>query len=204
MLNIYLARHGQDLDNAAGTLNGQRNQPLSKTGISQAKELAQKISSIDIHFDKIYCSPLLRAKETAEIISRETGNVFEILDLLIERDYGDMTGKAQSEIMELCSPDILETNTVTYFLSPPNAETFPDLIVRANKILAAIKQIHSDGNILLVTHGDMGKMIYCAYYKLEWADVLRDFHFGNSDLLLMSPASDYKNMHVIKIKQHNV
>ena len=44
MLKIYLARHGQDQDNANGILNGQRDEPLTDIGINQAKQLAQKIS----------------------------------------------------------------------------------------------------------------------------------------------------------------
>ena len=54
MLNIYLARHGQDVDNANGILNGRRDMPLTEVGIAQAKALAENIKSLGISFDVIY------------------------------------------------------------------------------------------------------------------------------------------------------
>jgi len=205
MLKIYLARHGQDQDNADGLLNGRRDQPLTAKGLAQAKELALKIKNSGISFDAVYSSPLQRARKTAEVITATLRlNKLEVIEDLIERDFGVMTGQVQTKIEEYCSPDILKTSTVTYFLKPEGAETFPDLINRANKILNTVKKKHQSGNVLLVTHGDLGKMIYTAYYKLQWQDVLQMFHFGNSDLLELSEGLDPQNSHVIKIEQYNI
>lgn len=204
MLKIFLIRHGQDQDNANGILNGHRDQPLTEIGLSQAHEIAKKIKAIGIKFDKTYSSPLKRAIQTASIVT-DTLNMPKpnILPELIERDFGIMTGEQQSKITALCSPNILQTGTITYFLSPDGAETFPQLLERANKLLIKIQEKHSDGNILLVTHGDFGKMIYAAYYKLDWLDVLKMFHFGNSDLLELSAESDAHDTHIHKITQYN-
>lgn len=199
-----MARHGQDQDNALGILNGQRDMPLSPKGEEQAEELAAKISETGLRFDEVYSSPLKRAMMTAEKIVSRSGNKLEILPELIERNYGVMTGQIQSRIEELCAPDILKTETVTYFLKPVGGESFPDLILRAKKLLDDLKSKHQNGNILLVSHGDFGKMIYCAYYDLDWRDVLRNFHFGNSDLLKMSEDSKPEDTHVFKFKQFNV
>src|SRR3989344_1495568 len=204
MIKIYLVRHGQDTDNAKGILNGRRDEPLSEKGIEQANEVANKIKESGIHFDHVYSSPLQRAYKTAEIITYTLGiNRPEVLEDLIERDFGIMTGKPQSSIKGTCSPDILQTETICYFLSPEGAETFPQLIERARKVLSGIKSKHKDGNILLVTHGDFGKMIYTAYYNLDWKEVLTMFHFGNSELLELSEESGPKETHVFKIQQYN-
>ncbi|KKT28561.1 MAG: hypothetical protein UW43_C0001G0037 [Candidatus Yanofskybacteria bacterium GW2011_GWA1_44_21] len=204
MLKIYLARHGQDKDNANGILNGLRDEPLSEKGIEQANEVANKIKDTGIHFDHVYTSPLQRAYKTAEIIT-DTLDIKkpEPLADLIERDFGIMTGKLQNTIKDVCSPDIFQTDTICYFLNPDGAETFPQLIERANKLLDILKTKHKAGNILLVTHGDFGKMIYTAYYNLDWKEVLSMFHFGNSELLELSEESAPKETHVFKIQQHN-
>lgn len=204
MLKIYLARHGQNEDNANGVLNGHRDLPLTDTGIAQAAEVAYKIKGEGLHFDVVLSSPLSRALKTAEIIS-EINNLPEpkVIDELIERDFGVMTGLEQSRIEELCAPDILKTELITYFLSPEGAETFPDLLARANKLLNALMDTYKDGSILLVTHGDFGKMIYASYYNLDWKDVLTLFHFGNSELLLLSQDSLAENAHIFMIPQHN-
>jgi broad specificity phosphatase PhoE len=204
MLKIYIARHGQDQDNANTILNGRRNMPLTQLGIEQAQQIANKIKQGKITFDRIYSSPLVRAYETAEIISNTLGlSKLESMDELTERDFGIMTGQPYSKI-EGCKPDILKTDTITYFLCPEGAETFPQLIERAKKLLSQLEADNQDKNILLVTHGDIGKMIYAAYYDLDWENVLRMFHFGNSELLELSEESSPEETHVFKIKQFNL
>lgn len=204
MLKIYLARHGQDQDNANGILNGRRDEPLTDIGVNQAKQLAQKIKIADLKFDIVYSSPLQRAFKTAQIISN-TQNLSEPIRLmiLIERDFGVMTGQRIGDIEKLCAPDILKTKTTTYFLSPKSAETFPQLVVRAEKLLSFIKNKHQNGSVLLVTHGDFGKMIYAAYYQLDWLGILTMFDFGNSELLLLSQDSKAEDSHVFYIEQFN-
>lgn len=204
MLKIYLIRHGQNKDNAEGILNGHRDEPLTDIGIEQAHEIAAKVKDTGIVFAKVYSSPLQRAYKTAEIVTDALHLPKpEVMAELIERDFGVMTGKPQSKITELCAPDILQTDTITYFLTPEGAETFPQLLARATQLLADLRAMHTDGNILLVTHGDFGKMIYAAYYGLDWLDVLKLFHFGNSDMLELSAESLHTDTHVHKIAQHN-
>jgi broad specificity phosphatase PhoE len=78
-----------------------------------------------------------------------------------------MTGKLVKDIESLCAPDIIKTEKINYFLCPERAETFPDLIKRGQKIIDFIKEKHKDGSVLLVTSGDIGKMIYASYYNLD-------------------------------------
>jgi probable phosphoglycerate mutase len=121
-------------------------------------------------------------------------------DNLIERDFGIMTGKAVDQIEALCAPDIIKADIITYFLSPEGAETFPELIQRGQKVLDYIRSQHTSGNILLVCHGDLGKMIYCAATGKNWRDVLVDFHFGNGELIDISGIGE---AHRVKLAQHN-
>ncbi|CAJ1954653.1 unnamed protein product [Cylindrotheca closterium] len=203
VLKIYLARHGQDEDNAAGILNGHRNQPLTKLGEGQAQSVAAKILQSKLQFDKIYASPLQRAFKTAEILANGKQSV-QVMDLLIERDFGVMAGVPTKEIKERCQGNILQTETISYFLSPEGAETFPELLERGNKVIEDIQSKHKGGgSVLLVTHGDFGKMLYAAYYKLDWMDVLEQFHFGNSEVLLLAEESSPGEAHVFQIQQYN-
>ncbi len=204
MLKIYLARHGQNEDNANGILNGHRDLPLTSIGLAQASEVASKIKDAGLRFDVVLSSPLSRAFKTAEVISEANDLPKpEIVNELIERNFGVMTGLEQSCIEELCAPDIIKTEIITYFLSPEGAETFPDLLARASALLQDLAEKYEDGSILLVTHGDFGKMIYASYYGLDWKNVLTLFHFGNSELLLLSQDSNPEDAHVFKIVQHN-
>ena len=66
MLKTYLARHGQNIDNVNGVLNGHRDEPLTAFGIAQAKTTADFIVANKLTFDIIYSSPLKRAHVTVE------------------------------------------------------------------------------------------------------------------------------------------
>jgi len=204
MLKIYLTRHGQNEDNIAGILNGHRDLPLTQKGIEQATEIATKIKEAGINFDFIYSSPLIRAFKTAEVISETTNSPEPTKEpFLIERNFGIMTGEKVSDIEKMCAPNILKAEIITYFLEVKGAETFPELMSRARILIDKIQKTHTDGNILLVTHGDFGKMVYAEYYNLDWKTTLTKFHFGNCDLLLMSKDSVAKDAHVFKIEQWN-
>ncbi len=204
MLKLYIARHGQNVDNANGILNGHRDEPLTQKGIEQAEEVAEQIKKARLSFDWVYTSPLSRAKQTADIIAHRIHGPKPLIEpLLIERDFGVMTGIETSRVEELCAPNILKAELITYFLEPEGAETFPDLLDRAHTYLTKLKSTHIDGSVLLVTHGDFGKMIYASYYNLDWKRVLKQFHFGNSELLLLSPESHADQAHVFTIEQHN-
>ena len=204
MLRIYLARHGQDEDNVNGVLNGRRDKPLTQIGIFQAQTLAFSMIDLGLTFDAVYCSPLKRVRQTARISCDNLGIVKPIvLPDLIERDFGIMTGQPIESIPSLSS-DLLVTDTITYFITAEGAETFPSLYNRARRVLAIIRALHSDGSVLLVTHGDIGKMIYAAFYNLEWMKVLSMFHFGNSELLLLEEGLNPEEAHIVKIEQHNL
>jgi broad specificity phosphatase PhoE len=203
--NIFLVRHGQDLDNANGILNGHRDMQLTEKGVFQAEELATKIAENGIRFDKVYSSPLCRAFQTASIITtRLDMEPPETLELLIERDFGCMSGKPAREIETLCSPKIMKTSGITYFLSPEGAETFPDLVIRAGKLLESIRIKHPKESLLLVTHGDFGKMLYAAFYRLGWEEVLNSFHFGNSEMMLLKENCPPNQRKVFSIRQYNL
>lgn len=204
MTNIYIVRHGQNEDNANGILNGHRDMPLTELGIEQAKKLAQQIKYAGIIFDKVYSSPLQRAYITWEIITDTLHiNKPEKLDMVIERNFGIMTGKPIKDIEKLCAPNIIKTDTITYFIDPEWAETFPQLLERAKQALIYIENKHKNGNILIATHGDFGKMLYSAYYNLNRKDVLIKFHFGNSEVLLLWPDTTAEEAHMFTTKQFN-
>ena len=200
-VEIYIARHGQNEDNVHGILNGHRDLPLTDLGRQQARDLSQGIMQSGIQFDYVYSSPLSRALETAQIVSREAHFPEPVvLQNLIERDFGVMSGKPASDIEKLCAPEIIKTDTITYFLSPEGAETFPDLVERGARILEEVRAKHTSGKVLLVCHGDLGKMIYAAATGKDWRDVLVDFHFGNGDLIDISRDGD---VHTVKLEQFN-
>ena len=99
-MNIYLVRHGQSEGNLKKFHQG-ADVPLSKNGKVQAKILAQRFKKIPV--DSIYSSPYIRAKQTAEFISKELKLPIEYWDILRERKRPSeieglsLLGQAQKE-----------------------------------------------------------------------------------------------------------
>lgn len=185
MTTIYIARHGQNEDNVQRILNGHRDLPLTDLGRQQAQGLAQKIhDDSELNFDVVYASPLSRAHETAKIVASKAQLPEPVIyDDLIERDFGIMSGRLETEIEAMCAPDIIKTEKVTYFLNPEGAETFPELLGRGQRILDFMKASHPDQTVLLVCHGDIGKMIYAAASGMPWQQALTEFYFSNTDII---------------------
>ncbi|MEK7638582.1 MAG: histidine phosphatase family protein [Patescibacteria group bacterium] len=203
-MKIYIARHGQNEDNANGILNGHRDKPLTELGRAQAYELGQALTAASISVDATYTSPLSRAYETAMIAS-QVANLPTPLKhaLLIERDFGIMTGKRADQIEEICGDQIIKTKTITYFLEPTGAETFPDLLVRAERLLDAMRNEYKNKSLAFFTHGDIGKMLYAQFYSLPWQKVLTNFHFGNGELLVLEDGTDPQQSHIVRLSQYN-
>lgn len=204
MNTYYLIRHGQDEDNANGLMNGHRDTPLTNIGLKQAYELADKFKLLRISVDIILSSPLVRAFKTAQIVAEINHFSNPIVEpKLIERESGEMTGTPRSKILEMFGDRVLVTPTINYFLDTHGVETFPEMVTRANELFKEIESRYDNKNILLVGHGDMGKMIYCAYFKLHWEDILHAFHFGNSEMMKLSPDTPIEKSKIISIEQFN-
>lgn len=188
MSKIFLVRHGQDTDNAAGILNGRRDTELTELGRTQARQVAEKLRDNDVQI--IYASPLKRAYETARIIA-EILKIDEVVvdEHLIEREFGILTDKPVADVPKY-TDKILSTDQVNYFLEIEGAEDFPTLLGRGRKILREILERHPNKNILIVSHGDIGKMIRAAYHGWTWEAGLKTPHFENTGVLELSEKQD--------------
>jgi broad specificity phosphatase PhoE len=181
MGKLYIARHGQDEDNANGILNGRRDKPLTPLGRYEAAQLALKLRNREI--DSIFHSPLLRAAETASIIALGIGVSSLISEpLLMERDYGDFTGRKLKEIPQFHS-DFIWGKVYQFFLDGIGVETYPLAFERAQKFLKNHSLSFLGRNTLVVCHHDIGLMIWAAVSGISWNQALQTVNFKNCDIL---------------------
>ena len=202
-VEIFVARHGQNIDNVNGIMNGHRDLPLTELGIQQAHDLAEGIETAGLTFDSVYSSPLSRAQETAKIVCRALGIASPpvILPELIERDFGLETGRPIKEVVEKAGSNVIKTDGVTYVIDFEGGESYPQLLERAHKALGRVRSSQQEGSALLVCHGDIGKMVYAAATGKPWKNVLMDFHFGNGDLI---GVNSNDAAHKVKLPQYNL
>src|SRR6202040_3558641 len=88
---VYLARHGQTAYNFERRFQGQLPVPLDDTGRTQAFDLAERASTYG--FQALWSSPLLRARETADIVGQRIGLKPREDARLMETDAGDWTDR---------------------------------------------------------------------------------------------------------------
>lgn len=150
---IFFVRHGESQANLKDVFAGQRDDCyLTERGREQAKSVADELIGRGIKFDRIICSPLVRAKETAWIIASRMGLIgAEVVydPRLMEYDMGDMSGKPRIRM------------TSEELISAPGAEDpvkFRDRVVPAFKEAGTMR-----GDTLIVGHGG----VYRAYVADE-------------------------------------
>jgi broad specificity phosphatase PhoE len=93
---IHLARHGQTAYNAEGRFQGHLPVPLDDTGREQARKLAGTVADVEVR--ALVCSPLARARETADIVAARIGLEPEEDPRFAETDTGDWTGRSFAEV----------------------------------------------------------------------------------------------------------
>ena len=151
-MEIYIVRHGQTDWNIQDKLQGHTNIPLNKVGIEQAHITKQTLSNIT--FSKIYCSPLERCMQTAEIINKNNLPII-IDDTLIERSFGDLEGCTGHNIEDFL---IFEKN-----LNASNVEPIQSFFARIHSFLTDIINNSTDEKVLIVTHGGVGIAVDCYF-----------------------------------------
>lgn len=92
MPHLYFTRHGQTIWNVENKICGATDIDLTPLGHQQAIELGNKILKENLQIDEILCSPLIRAKKTAEHISEITSIPMRVEMRLTEQNFGKYEG----------------------------------------------------------------------------------------------------------------
>ena len=148
-MKIYLCRHGQTTGDVEDRYGGDYDDHLTELGNTQAQLLADFLKSKGIK--KILVSPLIRAKETAEILGKTLNLVPEvILDLKERNQNGILTGMIKSEAKNKY-PDLADLLR-DYKNTIEGAESFEDFQIRIIRAIKGILKMNNE-TIAIVTHG---------------------------------------------------
>ena len=165
---IYVVRHGETEWNAINKVLGRTDIPLNDRGIEQAEEMARSLK--DIKIDVFLCSPLSRARQTADAISGETGMPYKTDDRLIEHDFGVFEGVNRFDAE-------YQKAKREYFVRYPGGESFFDLAARVYPLIKKKKK----KNALLVTHGGICRIIR-SYFEDMGNEEFVQFSQGNCEI----------------------
>ena len=150
---IYLIRHAATEANLADPprLQGRKyNPPLAPLGVNQALATRDFLAIRPI--DVCYCSPLLRAVQTATIIASPHGIAPITEDRLIEADIGKWEGMDWQQIRYLDAANYQQFMSNPAEVSYPAGENFMQVALRATFALNEIIERHPGQTILIVSH----------------------------------------------------
>lgn len=158
-MKIYLTRHGQTDWNVAHKPQGKADIELNQVGEEQAKVVKEQLQ--DEKIDLIICSPLKRAKKTAEIINSEKQIPIIYDERISERDFGEFQGKTLEKMKSKVQFQGFWNyeDNVHY----EKAENIQDFFNRVYVFLEEIQEKYKDKNILIVTHGGVSIPVTCYF-----------------------------------------
>lgn len=143
-------RHGESVGNAESRWQGQSDYVLTEKGRAQARALAERWKAERVKFDLIIASPLVRAKETAEIIATGLNASIELDPILMERHIGEMEGLTIDEVRKRPQPPYI----TPYDSIGGEGEGDWALFLRAGQALHGFVR-RSPGSYLIVSHGGL-------------------------------------------------
>lgn len=156
MTEFYIVRHGKTDANLAGIKQGTINTPqtyLNALGKQQAQNLHKALDLTG--FDQIIASPLIRTKQTAEILNQTAQLPLSFDPRLLEISYGDWDGQLNADL-EQRFPDYFDA--LIHDVKPSYAhvafgETFEQVEARVLDFTLATAKKYPAQKIVVVTHG---------------------------------------------------
>jgi probable phosphoglycerate mutase len=155
---VRIVRHGESEGNFAGSLQGSRlDTPLSPLGLRQAECLAARLAGEAI--DAVWASPMVRARETATVVSGPLGLGVELDGDLVEFDWGvwsgrPFTGEVEKEVADVRA----RWRAGETELSPSGGESPARAAVRADRFLVKLRSAGAKAP-LVVAHGRFNRIL---------------------------------------------
>ena len=169
---IYLIRHGQVVGHNNFPVFGHTDVELTSVGIMQMKQVAERLRLVEL--EGIYSSDLKRAAMGARLIATHHNVPIHFLQELREMYFGNWEGMTLSEI-RTGFPEELEKRQedIVHFEAPGNGESVSAL---SHRIMEAFEDIlfrHKSGNIAIVAHGAVNRVILSHALGLDLSRMFR-------------------------------
>lgn len=157
-MKLYVTRHGETAWNREDKVCGRTDLPLTERGREQARETGKKLSGV--HFDRVVCSPMVRARETAALICEGREVAVERHRELIEQDYGLCEGADRFDEGFLFH----KRNFTDGY---PQGESQMMLAKRVYRFLEELAARCPEETVLAVCHGGVCRVIESYFHPMD-------------------------------------
>jgi broad specificity phosphatase PhoE len=159
MTRILLIRHGQTEWNRQEIFRGRADIPLSDTGLTQARYLAESLAGEQIM--AIYCSPLSRAYVTAELLAVTRDVAPQKVDGFVDISYGEWEGRQHEDVKQHYPELYAQWKIAPQQVGLPGGETPAAVRERTVAALDELAARHRDATVAVVSHRVVNKLILC-------------------------------------------
>ena len=173
-MTIYFTRHGETDMNLVDHISGITDCELTRRGLQQALELAKECERIG-DIDLIICSPLKRARATAQAVSDRTGVPVRIDERLTEWDYGEYEDKHRT------TEGFAQAKREFGVKMKGGGESLLQLAHRVYSCIDDIREKYSDKTVLCVCHGGVCRIAETYFHDMT-TDEFSHFFMGNCEL----------------------
>lgn len=156
-LRLHLIRHGEVEGAESGKLLGRTDTPLSARGLEQARRLAEVLSSAQL--SAVYCSDLQRARVTAEIIAKRSNVRVQESAAWREIDMGEWDGRTMASLHDEAPQLVARLFDDPASFEYPGGESFACFTARVLKAVDQLLMTHKSGEVVLVAHGGVCRVI---------------------------------------------
>ena len=157
-MNLILIRHGQSEWNALNQFTGWKDPDLTAKGIEEARNAGMIINNLNINFDLVFTSALVRAQNTAEIILKEINQPLSTIknQALNERNYGDLAGLNKDDARKRWGDKQVHIWRRSYDIPPPGGESLKDTGERVLPFFMKeiLPHVCEGKNVLVAAHGN--------------------------------------------------
>jgi broad specificity phosphatase PhoE len=153
---VYLVRHGQTVWNTQRRRQGQLDSPLTPEGLLHAERSADLVKAMGV--DRVFSSPLGRARTTAAMIAARLALPVEVIEDLQEVHHGRIAGLSDLEIERDHPKVAADRARDKYRYRFPGGESYADADQRAEQALAQIRATRVR-RPLIVAHEMIGRML---------------------------------------------
>jgi broad specificity phosphatase PhoE len=150
--HLIFIRHARSTWNDAGRWQGQADPPLSETGQSEARVLADRLAGWTIN--AIYASDLIRARSTATVVGERLGLQPVIDPIWRERGIGAFEGLTSEEI-KAQFPEAWVNLHKGPMVGVPGAETIESVLDRSRTGCRTLIEQHQNQAVAVISHGGM-------------------------------------------------
>lgn len=155
---LILIRHSESVWNLEGKFQGHRDSPLTKTGIAQARAVAQRLSSVS--FAALYSSDLGRAHNTSKIIAESCSCHTIVDERLRERNLGIFEGLSREELQSVYPDEYRSYKNAGPDYVIPNGESARQRFARIVQCLEELAEKHYGETIVVVSHGGVLESLF--------------------------------------------